>query len=94
MTPTGNQKADGPNPLVPSLGPIFAPSIGLEGIITHIGTLTKFIRQVLNDTQKSLSLLNTKMSPRRKAVLQNRMVLDLLLRHKEPPVPVSKQNIV
>ena len=54
------------------------PSVGLEDVAAHTEALTKFTQQVLNDSQQSLSLLNTKMSLMRKAGLQNRMALDIV----------------
>lgn len=44
------------------LAAIFVPSISLEDTIAHIEALTKFIQQALNDSQQSLSLLNTGMT--------------------------------
>lgn len=40
--------------------------------------LTKFTQQVLNDSQQSLSLLNTEISLMRKTVFQNTMALDMI----------------
>ena len=50
----------------------FGPSIGLEDTVAHTGALTKFTQQTLNNSQQSLSLLNTEISLKRKAVLQSR----------------------
>ena len=60
------------------LAAIFLPSTGLEDIVAHIEALTKFTQQDLNGSQQSLSLLNAEMSLVRKAVLQNRMALDII----------------
>lgn len=49
----------------------------LEDVITHIEDLTEFTQQDLNDSQQSPSLLNTEMSLR-KAVLRNKMALDIV----------------
>ena len=57
---------------------IFVSSNGLADIIEHIEVLTRFTKQTLRDSQQSLSLLNSEMSLMRKAVLQNRMDLDIL----------------
>lgn len=57
--------------------------IGLEDFIEHIEALTVFTQQALRESQQNLSLLNTKMYLRRKAVLQNRMALDITLLCKE-----------
>ena len=56
---------------------IYVLSIGLEHIVAYIRALTKFT-QALNDSQQSLSLLNTERSLVRKAVPQNRMALDII----------------
>ena len=40
--------------------------------------LTKFTQEALNDSQAGIALLNTEMSLMRRAVLQNRMALDIL----------------
>ena len=56
---------------------MFAPSLGLEDITLHIEALTKFTQQALNDSQAGIALLNTEMSLMRRAVLQNRMALDI-----------------
>lgn len=53
---------------------IFVPSIGLEDIIAHKETLTKFAQQALNDSCY-LTCLNSEMPPMRKAVPHNRMAL-------------------
>lgn len=39
---------------------VFVPSIGLEDVVAHTETLTKFTKQALNDSWQSLSLLNLK----------------------------------
>lgn len=44
----------------------------------HREALTKFNQEDLNDSQQSQSLINTEMSLMRKAVLQNRMALDII----------------
>ena len=53
------------------LAALSVPSIGLED-------LTKFTPQALNNSQQSLSSLNTEMSLIRKAVLQYRMALAII----------------
>lgn len=59
------------------LAAIFVPSIGLEDVISHVETLTKFTQKPLNDSNQAISLLNSEVSMMRKAVLQNRMALDI-----------------
>lgn len=53
-------------------------SIGLEDVTAPREALTEVTQQALRDHQPSLPLLNTEMSPRRKAVLQDRMALDII----------------
>lgn len=48
---------------------IFASFIGLKDFTEHVEALTVFTEQALNESQQNLSLLNTKMYLRRKAVL-------------------------
>ena len=76
------------------LATAFAPSVGLENIIAHIEAFTKFTQQALNDSWQSLSLLNTKMSLMRKAVLQNRMYLDIFIASQGGTLPLSGQNVM
>lgn len=57
---------------------IFLPQLGIESVIWHMEALNKFTMKALNDTQHSLSLLHLEVSQMRKAVLQNRMALDVL----------------
>nr|AEX32768.1 envelope protein syncytin-Car1 [Nandinia binotata] len=57
---------------------IFVPQVGIEDIIWHIEALTKYTTQALNDSMRGLSLLNSEVALMRKAVLQNRMALDIL----------------
>lgn len=52
--------------------------MGLEKNVAHIEVLSILTQQALNDSWQSLSLLNTEISLRRKAVLQNRMTLDFI----------------
>ena len=44
----------------------------------HVDALNKYTTKALNDSLHSISLLNTEVSQIRKAVLQNRMALDVL----------------
>lgn len=60
------------------LAAIFVPSLGLKDVISHIETLTKFTQKPLNDSNQAISLLNSEVSVMRKAVLQNRIALDIL----------------
>ena len=54
------------------------PTVGLEGIISHIEALIEFTQRALNDSNQAISLLNSEVSVMRKAVLQNRIALDIL----------------
>ena len=54
------------------------PSVGLENVISHIETLKKFTQNTLNDSNQTISLLNSEISIMRKDVLQNCMALDIL----------------
>lgn len=60
------------------LATVFVPSIDLDDVTACIEALTEFTQQDLNDSWQSLSLLNTEMSPIRKAVLQNKMDLGII----------------
>lgn len=70
------------------LATLFVSSIGLD-VIIHMDTLTKSTQQALKDSWQGLSLLNTEISLKRKAVLQNEMALTLLTPHQGAPVPLS-----
>ena len=60
------------------LAAIFVPSVGLEDITAHIEALAKLTQKALSGNPQSSSLLSTEMSLMRKAVLQNRMNLDII----------------
>ena len=57
----------------------FTPSVGLENVISHIEALTTFTQKALNDSNQAISLLNSEVSMRRKAVLHNHMVINVLI---------------
>uniref|UniRef100_A0A8C6E243 Envelope protein syncytin-rum1 n=1 Tax=Moschus moschiferus TaxID=68415 RepID=A0A8C6E243_MOSMO len=57
---------------------VFVPSIGTADIMTHVDALTNFTQQALSDTKKALEELNEEQKQMHKAVLQNRMALDIL----------------
>ena len=63
------------------------PSVGLESVISHTETLTKFTQKALNDSNQALSLLNFEVFMMRKTVLQNLMVLNILTTSQRAPVP-------
>ena len=60
------------------LATVFVPSILPKDMTAPIEALTEFTQQDLSDNQQNLSLLNTGMSLMGKAVLQNRMALDII----------------
>ena len=66
------------SPLYRHLATIFVPSIVLEGITAYMEILTKFTQQAFNESQQSLSLVNTELSLMTKAVLQNSVALDII----------------
>lgn len=63
-------------------------------MIAHTEALTKFTQQALNDSQQSLSLLNTEMCLMSNSVLQRGCAWIPLLPHKGAPEQLSKQNVV
>uniref|UniRef100_A0A8D2B812 Envelope protein syncytin-Car1 n=1 Tax=Sciurus vulgaris TaxID=55149 RepID=A0A8D2B812_SCIVU len=60
------------------LASMFIPQIGLEDVMWHVETLNNYTQTALHDVEESISLLNTEVTLMRKAVLQNRMALDIL----------------
>ena len=55
-------------------------------IMAHVDALTNFTQQALLDTKKAIEALNEEQKQMRKAVLQNRMALDIILLLKVGPV--------
>lgn len=53
-------------------------------------TLKKFIYQALSDSQQNVSLLNTEMSLLRKAVFQNRIVLNIITALQEGTYAITQ----
>ena len=51
----------------------------MENVISHIEALTTFTQKALNDSNQAISLLNSEVSMRRKAVLHNHMVINVLI---------------
>ena len=51
------------------LASVFVPSLGLEDVVWHMEALNKYTVKALNDTQNSISLLNTEVTQMCKAVL-------------------------
>ena len=54
--------------------------------MAHVDALTHFTQQALLDTKKAIEALNEEQKQMRKAVLQNRMALDIILLLKVGPV--------
>ena len=52
--------------------------VGFESVISYTEALTNFSLKALNDSNQIISLLNSEITMMRKAVLQNRMALDIL----------------
>ena len=57
---------------------LFVPSIGTADIMIKVEALTNFTKQVLLDRTKATQALNEEQIQMRKAVIQNRMALDIL----------------
>ena len=64
---------------------LFVPSIGTTDIMIKAEALTNFTKQVLLDRTKAIQALNEEQIQMRKAVIHNRMALDIQLL-KEGPV--------
>ena len=60
------------------LASIFVLSLRPEDVVWIMEPLNKYMDKALNNTQCKTSLLNTKVTQMREAVLQNRMTLDVL----------------
>ena len=50
----------------------------MENVISHIEALTTFTQKALNDSNQAISLLNSEVSMRRKAVLHTHTALNVL----------------
>ena len=57
---------------------LFVPSIGTTDIMTKVEALTNFTKQALLDRTKAIQALNEEQIQMRKAVIHNRMALDIL----------------
>ena len=60
------------------LAALFVPSVGTTDIMVKVDALTNFTKQDLLDSTKAIQALNEEQIQMRKAVIQNRMVLDIL----------------
>ena len=57
---------------------LFVPSIGTTDIMIKVEALTNFTKQALLDRTKAIQALNEEQIQMRKAVIHNRMALDIL----------------
>ena len=57
---------------------LFVPSIGTTGIMIKVEALTNFTKQALLDRTKATQALNEEQIQMRKAIIHNRMALDIL----------------
>ena len=57
---------------------LFVPSIGIADIMIKAEALTNFTKQALLDRTKAIQALNEEQIQMRKAVIPNRMALDIL----------------
>ena len=57
---------------------LFVPSIGTTDIMIKVEALTNFTKQALLDRTKAIQALNEEQIQMRKAVIYNRMALDIL----------------
>ena len=60
------------------LAVLFVPSVGTTDIMVKVEALTNFTKQALLDSTKAIQALNEEQIQMRKAVIQNRMALDIL----------------
>ena len=56
---------------------LFVPSIETTDIIVKVEALTNFTKQALLDSTKAIQALNEEQIQMKKAVIQNRMTLDI-----------------
>ena len=57
---------------------LFIPSIGITDIMIKVEALSNFTKQALLESAKAIQALNEEQIQMRKAVIQNRMALDML----------------
>ena len=60
------------------LAALFVPSVGTIDIMVKVEALTNFTKQALLDSTKAIQALNEEQIQMKKAVIQNRMALDIL----------------
>ena len=69
---------------------LFIPSIGTTDIIIKVEAWTNFTKQALLDGAKAIQALNEEQIHMRKAIIQNRMALDMLSAAQEGTCAVIK----
>ena len=62
---------------------LFIPSIGTTDIMIKVEALTNFTKQALLDRTKAIQALNEEQIQMRKAVIPNRMALDILCSRRD-----------
>ena len=60
------------------LAALFVPSVGTTDIMVKVEALTNFTKQALSDSAKAIQALNEEQIQMKKAVIKNRMTLDIL----------------
>ena len=60
------------------LAALFVLSVGTTDIMVNVDALTNFTKQALLDSTKAIQALNEEQIQMKKAVIQNRMALDIL----------------
>ena len=60
------------------LAALFVPSIGTTDIMVKVEALSNFTKQALLDSTKAIQALKEERIQMRKAIIQNRMALDIL----------------
>ena len=58
--------------------PLFVPSVETTDIMVKVEALTNFTRPALLDSTKAIQALNKEQIQMKKAVIQNKMTLDIL----------------
>ena len=66
---------------------LFVPSIGIMDIMVKVEALINFTKQALLDSTKAIQALNEEQIQLRRAVIQNRMALDILTAARRGLVP-------
>ena len=59
------------------LAALFVPSVGTMNVMVKVEALTNFTKQSLLDSTKAIQALNEEQIQMKKAVIQNRMTVDI-----------------